>query len=343
MSIIFFCIIFIILIIILYLLRLYIKGGVNKIKHSMKGKFIIITGASSGLGLYSALDLIDSGAKIIFACRNEKRAKNSMNLIKNKLLKDNAEYMFLELCDFESIKFFSEKIIKNYPKIDILMNNAGAGPTEFKLTKDGYESFLQGNYLGHCFLTLLLLNHFNEKGRIIFLGSIAHYISFLTNGDSKYFSDQKLFKEKFCISFYSKFIGLYSTTKLLIILFSKYLSNYCENNKKYNHIKVVSCHPGVCNTNFMRYLIAFPCLKYAVKILYPFFYYFTKTGEDGAQTQLYLSYLNFDELKNGGYYSDCKEVSTSYKANDIKMIEEFSEWTIKEITKKYKINAINTK
>lgn len=333
-------ILLIIITVILYIVRLYIRGGVNRIKHSMNGKIIIITGASSGLGLHSALDLIDSGAKVIFACRNEHKAKESINLIKNKTLKENAEFLYLDLCNFESIQNFVNKIIKKYNKIDILMNNAGAGTTNYKLTSDGYESFLQGNYLGPCLLTLLLLNHFNEKGRIIFVGSLAHYFSFLSKGDSKLFKDPKLFKNNFCTSYYSRFMGLYSTTKLLILLFSKYLAKYCKDNKKYSHIKVVCCHPGICNTNFMKCYIEFPLLYYSIKILYPIFYYICKTAEDGAQTQLYLSYLNYDELKNGKYYRDCKEVGTSNKANDQEMINEFSEWTIKELSKKYEIECL---
>lgn len=341
MSLFLFCFILIIIIIFLYYLRLYIKGGVCRIKHSMKGKLIIITGASSGLGLCSSLDLIDSGAKVIFACRNESKAKNSINLIKNKLLKENAEYMYLDLCNFQSIKDFSEKIIKNYKKIDILMNNAGAGPTKFKLTSDGYETFLQGNHLGPCLLTLLLMDHFDEKGRIIFVGSIAHYFSFLSCGESKYLSQQNIFKEKFYSSAYSRLIGFYSTTKLLNILFVKYLANFCEQNKKYSHIKVVTCHPGVCNTNFIKCYDEVSWLKYAIKVFYPFFYYFTKTSEDGAQTQLYLSYLNYDELKNGAYYRDCIEANASDKARDKNMINEYSEWTIKELSKKYKLDCFD--
>ena len=87
MSLFLLCFISIIIIIFLYYLRLYIKGGVCRIKHSMKGKLIIITGASSSLGLWSSLDLIDSGAKVIFSYRSESKAKNSINLIKNELKK----------------------------------------------------------------------------------------------------------------------------------------------------------------------------------------------------------------------------------------------------------------
>ena len=323
----------------LYFLRKYFRGPQNTKKHSMKGKFIIITGASSGLGLHSALDLIESGAKVIFACRNEQKAKKAINMIKNLSLKQNAEFLEIDLCNFNSIENFSKKIIKNYPKIDILMNNAGAGPTNYSLTSDGYEYFFQGNYLGPCLLTLLLIDHFNNnESRIIFLGSVGHYISTLKKEDLKYFNDQKLYKENICKSIYAKFLGQYCSTKLLLMLFSKYLAKYCNENKKYNNIKIVSCHPGVCDTNFTNFLVAFPLIKYPFLFVYPIFHFLTKTPNDGAQTQLYLCYLDFKELKNGGYYCDCHESSTSEKASDLGMINEFSEWTIKELNKKYELS-----
>jgi len=72
--------------IILYYLKKYINGGVNNKTHDLTGKFIIITGASSGIGKVSALHLINSNAKVIFACRNEERAKkiNGRNSYKFK-------------------------------------------------------------------------------------------------------------------------------------------------------------------------------------------------------------------------------------------------------------------
>ena len=260
-------------------------------------------------------------------------------MIKHPILRHNAEFIQLDLCNFNSIENFSKIIIKNYPKIDILMNNAGASPTFYSLTSDGYEYFFQGNYLGPCLLTLLLIDHFNEnEGRIIFLGSVVHGISQLLKGDSKYFDDQKLFKEKMCNSLFAKFMGEYANTKLLLMLFSKYLAKYCSENKKYNNIKIVSCHPGVCDTNFTDFLVAFPLVKYPFLVIYPIFYFFTKTANDGAQTQLYLCYLDFNKLKNGVYYCDCHEKPVSEKANDLKMINEFSEWAIKELNKKYKLS-----
>ena len=66
------------IIIILYLLRKFFKGAQCKTKHSMKGKVIIVTGASAGIGKESAIDLVKQGAQVILACRSESKTKEAM-------------------------------------------------------------------------------------------------------------------------------------------------------------------------------------------------------------------------------------------------------------------------
>ena len=61
----------------------------------------------------------------------------------------------------------NEDAIKKYEKIDILMNNAGNAPDNFRITKDGFDSCIEGNFLGHVVLTYLLIEHMNENSRII--------------------------------------------------------------------------------------------------------------------------------------------------------------------------------
>ena len=57
---------------------------------------------------------------------------------------------------------FAQRIKENYEKIDILMNNAGNAPDNFRITEDGFESCIEGNFLGHVVLTYLLMEHMNE-------------------------------------------------------------------------------------------------------------------------------------------------------------------------------------
>ena len=165
--------IFILCIIIVSFLANHVFCGKCKIAHDMSGKLIIITGASSGLGKFSALELVSKGAKVIFACRNETKTKNIFKEIPEGK-KNLAIYENLDLSSFKSVINFVNNIKTNYPKIDILMNNAGAAPYSYKITEDNFESYIEGNFLGHVLLTYLLIDHMNINSRIINLASLGH-------------------------------------------------------------------------------------------------------------------------------------------------------------------------
>lgn len=165
----------IILIILAYLIKKWANGPLNPIKKDLTGKIIIITGASDGIGLETAKDLLKSNAKVIFACRNKTKTEAIINAFPENL-KKNSVFMKLDLESFKSIDNFVKEINLKYPKIDILVNNAGLSPWgNIYKTEDGYLNVYQINYLGSALLTLLLLNHFNEKeSKIISVSSMAY-------------------------------------------------------------------------------------------------------------------------------------------------------------------------
>lgn len=99
MSFILSCLIFFGIIILLYYLRRYFKGAQCKTKQSMKGKIIIVTGASAGIGKASAIDLVKQAGQVILACRNESKTQEAMKSLskeEQKLIK----FIKLDLCDF---------------------------------------------------------------------------------------------------------------------------------------------------------------------------------------------------------------------------------------------------
>ena len=97
----------VITIIVLYFLRIFLKGAQCKIKHSMKGKVIIVTGASEGFGKESALNLVKHGAQVILACRNESKTKEAMISLSEEE-KKLTKFIKLDLCDFDSIIKFAD-------------------------------------------------------------------------------------------------------------------------------------------------------------------------------------------------------------------------------------------
>lgn len=325
--------ILIIIIIILYILRIKIKGAQCKIKHSMKGKVIIITGASAGLGKESALDLVKQGGEVILGCRNESKAKEAMKSL-NEEEQKLVKFIKLDLSDFDSIIKFVEQVKKKYKKIDILMNNAGIFPQKFNITKDGIESSLQSNFVGHFLLTFLLLDYFDKNdARIINLSSMGYSFSdFIDDNNIKELYDNKKVEMKYFAGFRQKMI-LYGNAKLLMLYFSKFLSLLFE--KKYNYIKSTSVHPGGVNTDMKRFLEEdnYKFGYYFFYLIYPIIKFILKTPKDGAQTQLNLCYLPFNEFVSGAYYSECKVTPTKNFASDINKIKVCMDLTIQEIKK----------
>jgi NAD(P)-dependent dehydrogenase (short-subunit alcohol dehydrogenase family) len=294
---------------------------------SLYGKTILVTGASSGIGKVSALHLINSNAKVIFACRNEERAKKSMEEIPINL-KKNADYLNLDLCNFESIINFTNIIKEKYPKIDILMNNAGAAPINFKITEDNFESYIEGNFLGHVLLTYLLMDHMNINSRIINLSSLGHNYCIFNKEIAKRIYDNEYVKNNYFSSVLKRNF-LYHTTKLMMIYFTQGLSDYLSRNNI--SIKTVSLHPGVVNTEFMIFYESNFFTKIIFKAFYPIFVLCTKNVEEGSQTQLYLSYLDYNELVSGRYYADCKFEKISKTAQDKNLGKLFMNYTIEKI------------
>ena len=230
----------IILIILAYLIKKWANGPLNPIKKDLTGKIIIITGASDGIGLETAKDLLKSNAKVIFACRNKTKTEAIINAFPENL-KKNSVFMKLDLESFKSIDNFVKEINLKYPKIDILVNNAGLSPWgNIYKTEDGYLNVYQVNYLGSALLTLLLLDHFNEKeSKIISISSIAYKGSKLIYGDSKYLNNYNLMFKKFTELVNKQ--EIYSDTKMLLNYFTQYLAHLTE--EKYPYLKVVCLHP----------------------------------------------------------------------------------------------------
>ena len=286
----------IILGIILFFLKKWANGPLNKTKKDLTGKLIILTGASDGIGYETAKDLLNSNAKVIFACRNKKKVEEKINELPENS-KKNAIFIQLDLSRFESVENFSKEIKSKYPKIDILINNAGIGEVDFKKTEDGYIDTYQVNYLSNVLLKLLLLEHFNQKeSKIISVSSFAYKIAMLTNGESKYLNNSDLMHE-----LYSKIRRkrqIYADSKLLLNYFIQYLGDLCE--KKYPYLKVVCLHPGVIFTNIFKLEnLFYKILFFISKCI---FYFFTKDKVHGAQNTLFLAYSDNKDLVNGGYY-----------------------------------------
>jgi NAD(P)-dependent dehydrogenase (short-subunit alcohol dehydrogenase family) len=128
------------------------------------GRTIVITGATSGIGRAAAQELARAGARVVLAVRNTDRGEQVA-----AALPGTAEVRHLDLTDLASVRAFAEAW---EGPIDVLVNNAGVMAVPEGRTKDGFETQIGTNHLGHFALTGLLLDHVRD--RVVTIASGAH-------------------------------------------------------------------------------------------------------------------------------------------------------------------------
>ncbi|CAH0399325.1 unnamed protein product [Chilo suppressalis] len=126
-------------------------------KARLDGKVAIVTGGSSGIGLEAAKNLASRGARIIIASRNETKLIMAKDHIQNATGNSDIAYGILDLASLSSVRSFARNTINNEPRLDILIDNAGAVILPDRLTEDGLNLTMQVNYFGAFLLTYLLL------------------------------------------------------------------------------------------------------------------------------------------------------------------------------------------
>lgn len=206
-----------------------------------KGKTIIITGSTSGLGKEASRVLAKKNATIIMAVRNTQKAEIVANEIRKEYPIAKIEIRNLDLGSLDSISSFAKGMLEDYRNLDLLINNAGIMMCPYSKTKNGFEIQMGTNHLGPFALTGLLMpllirtNH----ARIVSTSSVAH-----NQGDID-FTDINWEKRKYNTS------KAYSDSKLANLYFSYELKRRLEHVE--NPPLVVSAHPGGTKTDLARH------------------------------------------------------------------------------------------
>lgn len=252
----------------------------------MERKTILISGSTDGIGLQTAEDLLKLGFKVIIHGRNETRVlATKERLIRQTGKEENIETVWGDLASFAEVKKLADSINEKFPKLDVLINNAGVFLPFLKLTEDGFEATFQINHLSHFLLTLLLLKKFPEgEGRIINVSSMAH--------SSMPIDYENLKGEKH----YDPY-DAYARSKLANILFTFKLAR--ELTEK--GITVNALHPGVISTK----LLAAGWGAFGVSV------------RKGAETSVFLT--SSEEVKGvtGKYFVDRREARPAEISYDI--------------------------
>ncbi len=136
-------------------------------------KTIIVTGANSGLGLWTTKYLLDLDYKVIMACRNVEKAKTAIDEFTKFNKSKNYVINQLDLADFESIKNFVDELPENEQIYGLDCNAGIINEKEIKYTKNNTEETFGVNHLGHFYLTNLLLEKFDIQ-KIVIISSELH-------------------------------------------------------------------------------------------------------------------------------------------------------------------------
>lgn len=254
----------------------------------------LITGATEGIGRATAIELAAKGFTVVIAARDAAKAGAVVMEIEAATRRRDADFIVADLRSLADVRALSETFHLRYPRLDVLINNAGIFPGARQLTGDGFEASYQVNYLSQFYLTHLMLNALKaaRQGRVVNLSSSVH-----ANGK---FDLGNLQSEKRFSSF-----GTYANSKLLMLLFTIELAE----RLKTTPVTANAVHPGVVKTPMM--LRAPGIFRAVAWLTLPF----ALSPEQGAATSVYLASSPEVDGVSGRYFARSREVGVKTAFN----------------------------
>ncbi len=248
----------------------------------LSGKTILVTGATSGIGLEAAVTLAGAGAQTVLVGRDPAKTEAVLAEVKRRSGSDTVEAM---LCDFSSqaaIRRFAAEFRAGHQRLDVLINNAGTVKSKRTLTEDGIETTFAVNHLGPFLLTILLLDLIKASApaRIVTVSSVAHYRGTMDFNDLGHKHGYHIMKA-------------YSRSKLANVLFTRELARRLEGTG----ITANALHPGMVATHIWdgAPLWTQPILAIVKK-------FFMISPATGAEAITYLAASPEIEGKSGLYF-----------------------------------------
>jgi NAD(P)-dependent dehydrogenase (short-subunit alcohol dehydrogenase family) len=252
----------------------------------MQGKIVVVTGGTSGIGEVAACELARKGARIVLVARDHARGEDTLAKLRaaNPTVSHTIQYG--DLSSIADMKRVATAIAASEPKIDVLVNNAGAVFLARHESVDGLEMTFATNHMAYFVITNILLPNLIAAGkaRIVSTASDAHKAGRID------FDDLQSKKR------YSTF-GVYGTSKLENILFTRELARHLEGTA----VTANCLHPGFVGTRFGLNNAKSGFMKAVAKIAMSF----GIRPEEGAKTIIYLASSSEVEGKSGGYYYKC--------------------------------------
>lgn len=264
----------------------------------MKGKRVLITGATNGIGKQAALELAMMGADLVIVGRNEPKTRRVQNELRALNGGGEIDHLIADLSSMAEIRRIAAEFSARHDRLDVLLNNAGAAFSEFQLSAEGYEMSFALNHISYFLLTHLLLDlliktsQAQGEARIINVSSSAH------RGATVRLENLRN-KRGF------NFMNSYGASKLMNVQFTYELARRLADST----VAVNAVHPGLVATGFGHetgWLYSTIC-----KILQRLF---ADSPEKGAETLVYLA-ASPDVSGISGKYWNAKQQKHSSKSS----------------------------
>ncbi|MEJ5118393.1 SDR family NAD(P)-dependent oxidoreductase [Gluconobacter cerinus] len=263
---------------------------------SLKGKRILVTGVSAGLGIETARALAAHGAHVVGAARNLDKAENATAQVRADAESGGGQFelIVLDLADLGSVRACADQLNSVGLSFDLVIANAGVMATPFGHTKNGFETQFGTNHLGHFVLINRIAGLMNNGARLVNLSSAGHR-----------FSDVDLEDPNFDHTSYEPFVA-YGRSKTANILFAVAF----DARHRARGVRATAVHPGGILTELPRHMPAGAIEamvtginEEAAKEGKPPFQF--KTIPEGAATSVWAGIVADADAIGGRYCEDC--------------------------------------
>lgn len=270
----------------------------------MPARIALVTGASAGIGLYTALGLARAGFRVIVAGRDAARTEAARRVVSERAGSAAVESALADFASLAAVRGLAETVLARHDRLDLLVNNAGFIARTYQLSPDGYELTLAVNHLAPFLLTNLLLERLRASARPDMTARIVTVASQSHRGAR--LDLQALGSEQDWSS-----LRAYGRSKLCNILFTRALARRLDGSG----VMTAALHPGVVATNIGDR--AGGVVGWGWRTVKPFLI----SAEKGAETSLFLATVADPAAFHGTYVIGRKIAEPDRAARDDDMAE----------------------